>query len=144
MNVLRQVCYLIFVIKRTTDSFDIYHFILSSALAEEARTYYFQLKKLVEMLAVEYLQSVKKLQTLFPFFVAGLGQICTGLLFEQAQYWWFFLHVPEAFILVPALLGLKGNLEVTYASRFCTLVRYILFNKTGPITDICDESIHTP
>ncbi|CAG9535578.1 unnamed protein product [Cercopithifilaria johnstoni] len=60
-------------------------------------------------------------QTLLPFFVAGLGQICTGLFFERAQHWWFFLYVPETFILVPALLGLKGNLEVTYASRFCTL-----------------------
>ncbi|VDO36705.1 unnamed protein product, partial [Onchocerca flexuosa] len=60
-------------------------------------------------------------QTLIPFFVAGLGQICTGLFFERAQHWWLFLYVPETFILVPALLGLKGNLEVTYASRFCTL-----------------------
>ncbi|VDK82083.1 unnamed protein product [Litomosoides sigmodontis] len=67
-------------------------------------------------------------QTLFPFFVAGLGQICTGLLFERAQHWWFFLHVPEAFILVPALLGLKGNLEVTYASRFCTLLQAIVLS----------------
>ncbi|VDK66270.1 unnamed protein product [Onchocerca ochengi] len=60
-------------------------------------------------------------QTLLPFFVAGLGQICTGLFFERAQHWWLFLYVPETFILVPALLGLKGNLEITYASRFCTL-----------------------
>ncbi|VDK27293.1 unnamed protein product [Gongylonema pulchrum] len=60
-------------------------------------------------------------QTLLPFFVAGLGQICTGLFFERAQHWWFFVSVPESFVLIPALLGLKGNLEVTYASRFCTM-----------------------
>ena len=33
------------------------------------------------------------------------------------------LQVPETFILVPALLGLKGNLEMTLASRLSTLVR---------------------
>ncbi|KAL3984551.1 Divalent cation transporter family protein [Acanthocheilonema viteae] len=72
-------------------------------------------------------------QTLLPFFVAGLGQICTGLFFERAQHWWFFLYVPEAFILVPALLGLKGNLEVTYASRFCTLTNAGQTNKANEI-----------
>ncbi|EJW80374.1 hypothetical protein WUBG_08715, partial [Wuchereria bancrofti] len=72
-------------------------------------------------------------QTLLPFFIAGLGQICTGLFFERAQHWWFFLYVPEAFILVPALLGLKGNLEVTYASRFCTLSNAGQTNKASEI-----------
>lgn len=32
--------------------------------------------------------------------------------------------VPETFILVPALLGLKGNLEMTLASRLSTFVSY--------------------
>uniref|UniRef100_A0A915PRC0 SLC41A/MgtE integral membrane domain-containing protein n=1 Tax=Setaria digitata TaxID=48799 RepID=A0A915PRC0_9BILA len=73
-------------------------------------------------------------QTLLPFFVAGLGQICTGLFFEQAQHWWYFLYVPEAFVLVPALLGLKGNLEVTYASRFCTLSNA---GQTKTMEEIC-------
>ncbi|KAK6107978.1 Divalent cation transporter family protein [Brugia pahangi] len=72
-------------------------------------------------------------QTLLPFFIAGLGQICIGLFFERAQHWWFFLYVPEAFILVPALLGLKGNLEVTYASRFCTLSNAGQTNNAGEI-----------
>ncbi|KAM3717745.1 Solute carrier family 41 member [Dirofilaria immitis] len=72
-------------------------------------------------------------QTLLPFFVAGLGQICTGLFFERAQHWWFFLYAPEAFILVPVLLGLKGNLEVTYASRFCTLSNAGQTNKAEEI-----------
>jgi len=31
-----------------------------------------------------------------------------------------FDKVPEVFILVPALLGLKGNLEMTLASRLST------------------------
>lgn len=33
-----------------------------------------------------------------------------------------FINVTELFILVPALLGLKGNLEMTLASRLSTAV----------------------
>ncbi|XP_039555296.1 solute carrier family 41 member 1 isoform X2 [Passer montanus] len=36
------------------------------------------------------------------------------------QHWDVFKHVTEVFILVPALLGLKGNLEMTLASRLST------------------------
>jgi solute carrier family 41 len=31
-----------------------------------------------------------------------------------------FVNLPEIFIMVPALLGLKGNLEMTLASRLST------------------------
>ena len=33
-----------------------------------------------------------------------------------------FVHIPAIFTLIPALLGLKGNLEMTLASRFSTQV----------------------
>lgn len=36
------------------------------------------------------------------------------------QHWDVFQYVTEVFILVPALLGLKGNLEMTLASRLST------------------------
>lgn len=36
------------------------------------------------------------------------------------QHWDVFVKVSEIFILVPALLGLKGNLEMTLASRLST------------------------
>ena len=39
------------------------------------------------------------------------------------QHWEAFQHITEIFILVPALLGLKGNLEMTLASRLSTAVR---------------------
>lgn len=39
------------------------------------------------------------------------------------QHWPVFKEVTEVFILVPALLGLKGNLEMTLASRLSTAVR---------------------
>lgn len=39
-----------------------------------------------------------------------------------------FKNVTEVFILVPALLGLKGNLEMTLASRLSTAVSNFLFS----------------
>ena len=41
------------------------------------------------------------------------------------QHWTVFTEVSEVFILVPALLGLKGNLEMTLASRLSTAVRNV-------------------
>ena len=38
------------------------------------------------------------------------------------QHWDAFVHVTEIFILVPALLDLKGNLEMTLAARLSTQV----------------------
>uniref|UniRef100_A0A1I8BDE7 Divalent cation transporter n=1 Tax=Meloidogyne hapla TaxID=6305 RepID=A0A1I8BDE7_MELHA len=59
-------------------------------------------------------------QVLFPFLIAGLGMVFAGLVFDQVQHWAFYKEVPQALILVPALLGLKGNLEMTLASRLST------------------------
>lgn len=36
------------------------------------------------------------------------------------KHWDVFQNIPELFILVPALLGLKGNLDMTLASRLST------------------------
>merc|ERR1711953_257034 len=55
-----------------------------------------------------------------PFLLAGLGMVLAGLLLDHVQHWKVFREVPELFILVPALLGLKGNLEMTLASRLST------------------------
>merc|ERR1719232_697397 len=43
-----------------------------------------------------------------------------GLVLDVVQHWQVFEVVNEIFILVPALLGLKGNLEMTLASRLST------------------------
>eukprot|EP00929_Paragymnodinium_shiwhaense_P112201 TRINITY_DN80461_c0_g1_i1.p1 TRINITY_DN80461_c0_g1~~TRINITY_DN80461_c0_g1_i1.p1 ORF type:complete len:517 (-),score=70.32 TRINITY_DN80461_c0_g1_i1:226-1734(-) len=60
------------------------------------------------------------LQVFPPFFVAGLGMVAAGLLLGVVHQWPVFLEVREILILVPALLGLKGNLEMTLASRIST------------------------
>jgi len=60
------------------------------------------------------------LQIFLPFLVAGLGMVAAGLVLDHVQHWRVFVEIPEIFILVPALLGLKGNLEMTLASRLST------------------------
>uniref|UniRef100_A0A1I7YDK4 MgtE domain-containing protein n=1 Tax=Steinernema glaseri TaxID=37863 RepID=A0A1I7YDK4_9BILA len=66
-------------------------------------------------------------QVLFPFFVAGFGMVLAGIVLDVVQHWPLFAQVPEIFILVPALLGLKGNLEMTLASRLSTLAIVVAF-----------------
>ncbi|XP_059488796.1 solute carrier family 41 member 1-like isoform X2 [Neocloeon triangulifer] len=60
------------------------------------------------------------IQVFIPFLVAGLGMVGAGLVLDVVQHWSVFMEVKELMILVPALLGLKGNLEMTLASRLST------------------------
>ncbi|KAG8190790.1 hypothetical protein JTE90_005826 [Oedothorax gibbosus] len=60
------------------------------------------------------------LQVFVPFLIAGFGTVGAGLVLDIVQHWDVFKVVSEIFILVPALLGLKGNLEMTLASRLST------------------------
>lgn len=45
-----------------------------------------------------------------------------GILLDHVKEWDLFKQIQEVVILVPALLGLKGNLEMTLASRLSTQV----------------------
>lgn len=60
------------------------------------------------------------LQVFFPFLIAGFGTVGAGMVLDIVQHWQVFTKVSEIFILVPSLLGLKGNLEMTLASRLST------------------------
>uniref|UniRef100_A0A8C2I8H8 Solute carrier family 41 member n=1 Tax=Cyprinus carpio TaxID=7962 RepID=A0A8C2I8H8_CYPCA len=62
------------------------------------------------------------LQILVPFLLAGFGTVSAGVVLDIVQHWEAFKNITEIFILVPALLGLKGNLEMTLASRLSTAV----------------------
>ncbi|MEE6480139.1 hypothetical protein FKM82_012475 [Ascaphus truei] len=62
------------------------------------------------------------LQILLPFLLAGFGTVSAGMVLDIVQHWDVFKNLTEVFILVPALLGLKGNLEMTLASRLSTAV----------------------
>ncbi|XP_049335753.1 solute carrier family 41 member 1 isoform X1 [Astyanax mexicanus] len=48
------------------------------------------------------------------------GVVTTGMLMDTVKHWDMFKENSEVFILVPALVGLKGNLEMTLASRLST------------------------
>ena len=57
----------------------------------------------------------------FPtYLMAGCGMVAAGLLLDEATNWPAFINVPEIIIVVPPLLGLKGNLEMTLAARMST------------------------
>ncbi|RWS29330.1 Solute carrier family 41 member 2-like protein [Leptotrombidium deliense] len=60
------------------------------------------------------------IQVFIPFLIAGFGTVGAGLVLDVVQHWEVFQKITEVFILVPALLGLKGNLEMTLASRLST------------------------
>ncbi|XP_066554465.1 solute carrier family 41 member 1 isoform X1 [Amia ocellicauda] len=60
------------------------------------------------------------LQVVFPYLLAGLGMVMAGMVLDSVQHWEVFKKITEVFILVPALVGLKGNLEMTLASRLST------------------------
>lgn len=59
-------------------------------------------------------------QMFIPFLLAGFGMVAASLLLDVVQHWTVYRDVSEVYILVPALLGLKGNLEMTLASRLST------------------------
>lgn len=60
------------------------------------------------------------LQVFFPYLCAGLGTVCAGLVLHRVQDMEVFKKVSELMVLVPSLLGLKGNLEMTLAARLST------------------------
>lgn len=59
-------------------------------------------------------------QVFIPFLIAGTGTCGAGIVLDYVEDWKVFQKVTELFILVPTLLGLKGNLEMTLASRVST------------------------
>ncbi|KAG8177875.1 hypothetical protein JTE90_004269 [Oedothorax gibbosus] len=59
-------------------------------------------------------------QVFIPFLIAGCGTVAAGIVLDIVQTWPVFKNVTQLFILVPALLGLKGNLEMTLAARIST------------------------
>lgn len=67
-------------------------------------------------------ENVRKvfLQMIGPFIMAGFGTVAAGLLLDSVVKWDNYTAIPELVGLVPTLLGLKGNLEMTLTARLCT------------------------
>ena len=60
------------------------------------------------------------LQLLPTLIISLAGLLLAGYLLDATQSWQVFKKVHELFVLVPVLLGLKGNLDMTLASRLST------------------------
>ncbi|XP_022650889.1 solute carrier family 41 member 1-like [Varroa destructor] len=65
-------------------------------------------------------QLTSLIQIIGPFLVAGVGSMCTGILLDKVKTWQNFKSIESLISLVPTLLGLKGNLELTVIARLCT------------------------
>lgn len=76
------------------------------------------------------------LEMLFPFILAGIGMVLAGLLFDKVQHYEVFENIHELFILVPPLLGLKGNLEMTLASRLSTAANLKILDEWSSLRSI--------
>ncbi|XP_044741596.1 solute carrier family 41 member 1-like [Chrysoperla carnea] len=59
-------------------------------------------------------------QFMIPFLMAGIGQLMAGLILDKIQHWTAIQYIPNIYILIPALLGLKGNCEMCLAARLST------------------------
>ncbi|XP_007425246.1 solute carrier family 41 member 1 isoform X2 [Python bivittatus] len=59
-------------------------------------------------------------QVFGPYILGGLGLVAAGVVMDIVHHWKVFMTITEIFILIPALVGLKGNLEMTLASRLST------------------------
>ncbi|XP_063220556.1 solute carrier family 41 member 1-like [Bacillus rossius redtenbacheri] len=60
------------------------------------------------------------LQVAVPFVLGGMGTIAAGVILGVVEKWEVFSDIRALFILVPALQGLKGNLDTCLASRLST------------------------
>ena len=67
--------------------------------------------------------------------------VLAGLLLDHVQHWRVFKEVPELFILVPALLGLKGNLEMTLASRLSTAANLGILDNFATAKNIAKSNL---
>ena len=59
-------------------------------------------------------------EMLLPIMLSGFGNMGAGMVLERVQFMDIFMAIPQLIQLVPPLLGLKGNVEMTLASRLST------------------------
>ena len=71
-----------------------------------------------------------------PFFFAGVGMVLAGLELDKVQHWTSFQEVNGLYILVPPLLGLKGNIEMTLASRLSTAANLKILDRWDSLKKI--------
>lgn len=60
------------------------------------------------------------LQVFLALFISSGGNFGAGIILDEISKWTVFSKVPELYYLIPTLLGLKGNLEMTMVARLST------------------------
>ncbi|XP_056636484.1 solute carrier family 41 member 1-like isoform X2 [Diorhabda sublineata] len=81
------------------------------------------------------------IQVSIPFFIAGLGTIGAGIVLNRVQEYEVFKNIDALFVLVPALLGLKGNLDMCLASRLSTQTNLGNMNERKKIISIVTGNV---
>ncbi|XP_037518572.1 solute carrier family 41 member 1 isoform X5 [Rhipicephalus sanguineus] len=61
-------------------------------------------------------------QVFLPFLLAGMGSVAASLLLDHVKDWPVYSAYRELFVLIPPLLGLNGNLEMTLVARLSTQI----------------------
>lgn len=59
-------------------------------------------------------------QMIIPFFLSGVGCGAAGIVLNHVAEWPVFIYMPQISIMVPAFIGMIGNIETTLASRLST------------------------
>lgn len=115
---------------------------IDNKVREEKAAQAAQIAALEANMEVEEKWHQTTIQVSIPFMLAGIGTIGAGVILghvevrisslylvkfidlnvclNNSQTWEVFREIPALFILVPALMGLKGNLDMTLASRLST------------------------
>lgn len=68
-------------------------------------------------------------QVFVPFLLAGMGSVAASLLLDRVKDWPVYSTYRELFVLIPPLLGLNGNLEMTLVARLSTQVAVQTFDR---------------
>nr|XP_027202658.1 solute carrier family 41 member 2-like isoform X1 [Dermatophagoides pteronyssinus] len=68
--------------------------------------------------------------------IAASGNFIAGLILDNSKSWNVFIYTPELYYLVPILLSLKGNLEMTMVARLSTLANLGMLKSLNNIIKI--------
>ncbi|XP_041447704.1 solute carrier family 41 member 2-like [Drosophila obscura] len=78
------------------------------------------LMRIWNVFALEMAPKKENQTIVIPFFLAGMGTTTAGIMLGSVQHWTVYKQMSELFVMVPVLCGLKGNLDMCVAARFCT------------------------
>jgi len=80
-------------------------------------------------------------QILPSLLMASCGLMLTGFVFEDVKQWGTFESMPEYFVMIPMLLGLKGSLDMTLASRLSTAAHLGVFENAEDTQKLVSASL---